>query len=356
MKNITFFIGPFGSGGGERNCRNLANAFSRKGIKVTVVALDVLSDDFVNRFDPEVRFINLKRRNLRMAIFPILAYLLNEKPDKVLAFNHYIATALQIMRSLFFIRFELYMRNIIGLTKKYEMNKSFWQSKITRHLVKVMLKRTDGIISQCVAMREDLERNWEIVPARVKVIYNPIAEEVERAHSPSNDKRLKKEILFVGRLSEEKGVDVLIRSASKLILKYPDLKVRILGEGRLEKELKALTHELNLVRNIEFVGFTNDPIPYYQSASVKALPSFSEGFPNVLIEALSLGTPVVAFDCETGPSEIIDENNGYLVGLGNEEEFTSALDKALTREWNFNVEKYRQAPIVSQYLDFLGLS
>jgi glycosyltransferase involved in cell wall biosynthesis len=236
------------------------------------------------------------------------------------------------------------------------MNNSFWQAKVSKPIVEIMLRKLDGIVSQCAAMKEDLTIFWHISSDKIRVIYNPVALEVEKNISVYNRKEKENEILFVGRFSPEKGISILINSFNELLPRFPLLKLRLLGEGELETSLREQCNRLNISDKVIFQGFVSDPIPFYQKALVTALPSFSEGFPNVLIESISLGTPVVAFDCETGPAEIIKDGvNGYLVELGNQRKFTEALETTLTQAWNFKVEDYRQDPIISKYLDFLRM-
>ena len=355
-QSVCFFIGPFGSGGGERNCCNIANAFVKRGIQVTVVAIGVKDNTFLKRFDPKVEFVDLGKKHLRHAFIPMMKFLRGRKPKNVLAFNHYMATALELIRMFPGFSYSLYMRNIVGLTKKYQMNTSFWQTVISKAFVRLLLRNIDGIISQCHDMETDLVSHWSVSPQRSKVIFNPVAEEVERQLRPWSSDGKVDEILFVGRLSKEKGIDVLIDSLKDLLPHNPSLKLRLLGEGPLEKELKEQCSRNGLSENVIFQGFVADPIPYYQKARVTALPSSSEGFPNVLIESITLGTPIVAYDCETGPSEIVKEDkNGYLIKLGDKDAFTKALHKALKKQWNFKTEDYRSGPIISEYLHFLKL-
>lgn len=355
MRDITFVIGVFGSGGGERNCFNLANNFVQRGIQVTVVAIGLRDKRYLKKFDPRVRFISLDKSHLRSALIPLMRYLKKNNPTTVLAFNHYVATGLQLIRLMPGYNFNLYMRNIIGLTKKYQMNKSFWQAKVAKQVVKLLLRDVDGIISQCQDMEKDLLNNWSIASNKSIVIYNPVSTEVERELKPWIATGKKDQILYVGRLAEEKRVDILIRSFAILRKEFPPLSLVILGEGVLEAQLKQLCVDLGVSHEVQFFGFQDNPIKFYQESKVTALPSFSEGFPNVLIESLTLGTPVVAFDCETGPAEIIKDGvNGYLVPLGDEKAFARSLAITLKKEWAFETLEYKQAPIIEKYLGFLS--
>lgn len=86
---------------------------------------------------------------------------------------------------------------------------------------------------------------------------------------------------------------------------------------------------------------------YYSKASVVLLTSLYEGFPNVLVESLTLGTPVVAFDCPNGPNEIINSNNGLLVNYKDVNDGVEKLNKALSQEWDY-VEIAKAASIYSE--------
>jgi len=354
MKSITIVIGVFGSGGGERNCFNLANNFSQRGIQVTVVMIGLKDKKYLSRFDSRVQIVDLGKRHLRSALIPLFLHIKNSKPSTVLAFNHYVAAGLQLVRMIPGINYRLYMRSIIGLTNKYQLNKSFWQTKIAAPLIRLLLRDLDGVISQCIDMEKDLIANWAINKKRSCVINNPVSSEVENEQEPYSPLGKKNYLLYVGRFAVEKRVDVLIRTLASLVKKDPTLRLVLLGEGELESELRALVKELGLEKNVDFAGFVDFPIPYYKEAKATVLASYSEGFPNVLIESLTLGTPVVAYDCETGPSEIIKNGvNGFLVPLGDESCFKDSVQRALIKDWSFEVSEYKQAPIVEKYLNFL---
>ena len=89
------------------------------------------------------------------------------------------------------------------------------------------------------------------------------------------------------------------------------MKLVILGEGPLEKYLKKLTSELDLSDEVQFLGFQNNPFKFMASSSIYVMPSLNEGFPNVLIEAMACGVPVIAADCLTGPREILAPGTDY---------------------------------------------
>ncbi|RRN77077.1 glycosyltransferase [Pseudoxanthomonas sp. SGD-10] len=122
-----------------------------------------------------------------------------------------------------------------------------------------------------------------------------------------------KYILGVGRLSYEKGFDQLITAFNKAQLPK-DIYLLIIGEGPEEGSLKNLIDVLGLQERVKLLGFKKDVYNYYQGAELFVLPSRNEGYPNALIEAMSIGCACISMDCEFGPSEIIQHNhNGLLV-------------------------------------------
>jgi glycosyltransferase involved in cell wall biosynthesis len=121
-------------------------------------------------------------------------------------------------------------------------------------------------------------------------------------------------ILAAGRLVSQKGFDLLIPAFAKVADEHPDWTLKICGKGKLRPELKQMIADLGLKRRVELAGPSNDMGATFAEASIFVLSSRFEGFPLILIEAMSKGLAVVSFDCPTGPADIIDDHeNGILV-------------------------------------------
>lgn len=134
----------------------------------------------------------------------------------------------------------------------------------------------------------------------------------------------------IGRLSEEKGFDLLIHAVDELLNRGFDVELRIAGDGDQHGHLSALICSLRREDRIQLVGFQADTVPLYEALDVFALSSLREGLPNVVLEAMALGVPVVATRVAGIPRLIAHDENGLLVQPGKTEDLVSSLGALLT--------------------------
>ena len=172
----------------------------------------------------------------------------------------------------------------------------------------------------------------------IHYIYNPI--DFNEIDKLQNDFEVSETnyIVAAGRMNDTiKQFDKLIECYSKSILPQKGIKLLFLGEGENKIKLQSLAEQLGLSSLIEFKGFVENPFPYYKNALFTVLSSKNEGFPNVLIETLATQTPVIAFDCFSGPNEIIEhEHNGLLVENQNFEAFTKSMNRMIEDQNLYN--------------------
>lgn len=165
----------------------------------------------------------------------------------------------------------------------------------------------------------------------IQVIGNPI--KAIRNHSPESPRE--KSVVMVGRMIKSKHHDVLIEMFAKVA--PSNWILRLVGDDAMKqnhgKRLMKLAEKLQISDRVVFMGFQSQVEDIYLGASVFAFTSSSEGFPNVIGEAMAGGLPVVAFDCIAGPSDLIQDGyNGYLVPLFDTETFESRLDLLIRDE------------------------
>lgn len=135
-------------------------------------------------------------------------------------------------------------------------------------------------------------------------------------------------ILAVGSMHKNvKQFDHLIECYSHSVLPHNNIKLIILGDGKLKKDWIELAKSRNQEENVLFFGTVSNPFPYYKNALFTVLTSKYEGMPMALLESLSCETPVVAYDCDSGPSEIIvDKHNGLLIDNQNKKAMTAGMN------------------------------
>ncbi len=162
--------------------------------------------------------------------------------------------------------------------------------------------------------------------SRIVVIPNPV-------HVPPLDRKPRlggADIVGMGRLTYQKGFDILIRAVALLSLDYPDVTLTIWGSGPEAESLRAMAHRLGIAERFHLPGFADEPAKVLLDASVFAFPSRYEGFGLALAEAMALGLPVVAADCQSGPGEFIENGiNGLLVPTEDPTALASALGRII---------------------------
>jgi glycosyltransferase involved in cell wall biosynthesis len=152
-----------------------------------------------------------------------------------------------------------------------------------------------------------------------------------------------KVIVTVGRLTYQKGQDLLIEAVAGLPPEM-NVKLAIIGEGELESKLKNMVKKANLSDRVLFMGWQKNPFKYIKAGSLFVLPSRWEGFPNALVEAMACGSPVVAANCPSGPAEILENDRWGL--LAETENSKSLADKIRYMLENpANIEKYGKAAL-----------
>jgi glycosyltransferase involved in cell wall biosynthesis len=142
-------------------------------------------------------------------------------------------------------------------------------------------------------------------------------------------------ILYVGRIEQVKGIDYLIKAVGKAAKSNPKVKLDIIGEGSYENEIKSLVVELNLSKNVNFIGWVSqkDLYRYYEMSTAIVIPSvWPENFPTVCNEAMSIGRPVIATKVGGIPELVENGTTGYLVPAENDVALAEAILKILNHE------------------------
>lgn len=329
---ILFVIHSLRGGGTGRVCAALANALVARGHRVTVaVNLDektVWRDSFAE----SVAVLQIGGTHARSSIGRLSRVVSRLEPQTILAFNYQLAIALLFVRDVRRIRgapgFRLVSRHIVALTESARI-KGFWHRFMIRTVVLGLYRRMDCVVAQSQGMYDDLVENFGVSPDRSTVIHNPVLPDTVRERGAAGESlpiELKSDaaevpvVLYLGRFKPQKQPFLLLDIAERLRQEIPRLLLVAGGDGPLLEGFLAAVRERSLEETVHHAGYVRDTTPFFERAAVTVLTSAYEGFPNVLIDSISHGTPVVSFDCPTGPGEIVQDGiNGYLIGQNDVE-------------------------------------
>jgi glycosyltransferase involved in cell wall biosynthesis len=200
------------------------------------------------------------------------------------------------------------------------------QNSFYRMLIQMIYKQAYALVLPAKGMEASIKKIFGFENlSNCRIIHNPVAQLEPSTKVKVNNRKF---ILGVGRLSFEKGFDRLIDAFANLNLKNIDLL--IVGEGAEYAKLIQQIKDLKLQKHVKLIGLKSNVQDYYHQAELFVLPSRNEGYPNALIEAMSLGCPSVAIDCDFGPAEIIKHNqNGLLVPNNNINKLSASIYSVL---------------------------
>lgn len=212
---------------------------------------------------------------------------------------------------------------------------------INAWLTQRTLQAADRIVFVSQAMTRHAMARYGVAPARCATVVNGINTAVFHPQDQATCRQAldipdsAPLIVYVGRLIEAKGLRELVTSVAKLRESHPDVRTVIIGEGDFRSTLETLVQQLGLQDHVALVGgqLPAQVAEYINAADVLTLPSWTEGYPNVLVEALACGCPVVATDVG-GIPEIVTRDNGVLVAPRDVDSLTEGFRQALNTPWD----------------------
>lgn len=310
-KKVVILINSLDGGGAERVVTTLLNNL----VNEYECHLILIENKISYELDKKINVINLSEdlnQNgiIKLIRLPLIAYKLNKvikkyKFSQVTSFL-YRSNYVNILAK-YLSKHKCIISERIAPSSMYEDNSI--SSKISKILIKNLYNKADKIISVSKAIENDLLKNFNI-NVKQNVIYNPYdIEKIKELSEISISYNIEKEksIITIGSLGKRKNHSLLINAFSKI--DDEEYKLYILGKGEEEINLKILIKNLNLEKRVIFLGFDSNPYKYLSKCSIFVLASNSEGFPNVLVEAMLCGCSVISTDCLSGPREILTLNS-----------------------------------------------
>lgn len=333
-KSITaaIYIHDLSPGGVERQCLVLTRELRARAVDVVLV-VHQMRGELVPLLPPCVRVINLQSARTLQDIWRLRRFLREEQPDIFMANVDHNNIAAALAKTLAGSDTKLVICQHNPLTAGYHATVN-WKHRVVPWFYRALAPRIDHAVAVSNGIASEIV-DAGFPSGKVSTIYNAVIGDdfAARAslpvHHPWLDHKDRPVFVTAGRLVEMKDQRNLLR-AFALHLEQRPSRLMLLGVGPMLEELQALAGSLGIAEHVAFEGFVSNPLPYMRDADAFVLSSRSEGFGNVLVEAMGCGTPVVSTDCPHGPADILGNGKyGILVPPRDPGALASALGRVL---------------------------
>ena len=323
----TIYLPSLDGGGAERAMVELANGLRAEGVRVDVV---VTRDDGPWRqlLSRHVRLVTIKSASALTGLTKLVRHLRREQPDLVLA-NGRSSIILALLARRLAPQCGVISRlpNNLTTVPAQRSLKQRWAAVVEARL----LPQSDAIVTNSDGSSRYIAHSLPNAATRVQTIHNPIVwpdlpvEAAKPVHHPWFLDGGAPIILSAGRLVPDKDHATLLRAFASLA-RHRDARLVVLGEGIERRRLNTLARELGIGHRVDFPGFHANPFAFMARSRLFALSSTREGMPNVLVQAMACGTPVVSTDCPSGPREVLEDGKwGALVPVGDPDALAEAM-------------------------------
>lgn len=310
--------------------------------------------------------VELGSAHVHTSLIPLVRYLRRERPRVLLADKDKVNRTALLARWLARVPTRVVVRIGTTVSKNLERRGALkrWGQVLS---MRWFYRAAAAVLVPSEGAADDLAHVARLPRSHIRAVPSPIitpdlehAAEADPGHPWPGDPQ-RPLLLGVGELCARKDFATLLRAFARLRAERP-CRLLLLGEGRQRAKLEALAAELGVAEDVELPGFVDNPYAYMARADLFVLSSVCEGAPVVLMEALALGTPVVATDCPSGPAEILEGGrHGALVPVGDADALAQAMAATLEHPpqrpaLRAAADRYRVETSADRYLDALGLS
>jgi len=323
---IAYFTGSFQFGGTERYLLNLLENIDRNLFHPTIMCF-YKTGEF---------FFEIQKLNIDIEVFPISNSLINTTGIRSLmkASAFLKNNDIQMLHTLadWGNYFGVFAGKLAGVKTIIASQRNMGHLMVKKRYYftsKIIYKYvTNGIIVNAGSIKKYLIKEFHIHPEKIEVIHNGIA--FNRTSVNKNKLEAASENItggFIGRFHPVKGFSLLIDVANNVIKEYPNIVFLIIGTGSESRELKYKIKNYGIMKNFNFVGNQKDIQFYISKMDFIILPSKSEGFPNVVLEAMASHKPVVATRVGGVPEVVVHGKTGFIIEPGNVSAMTISIKK-----------------------------
>lgn len=313
MKKVLFVISTLNTGGAQRIFSNIIMAMPGDW------QIDILLNDSENiEFPYRGTIIDLHmkpEKNKETKLYQLKALFCRFRTLRRLKKQNGYSACVSAMDSANFVNVltgKKYCKCILtihGYHVKGWAGKTF--EGVADWLVKKTYKKADRVVTVSQGLKDEMVHKYKLPEDMVSVIYNgygideirELAKEEPQIPIPWNDKE--KLLISSGRMEKIKGQWHFLKAFAAVSKEIPQARLVLLGDGLLRPQLEELAKKLHIEDKIFFPGFVKNPFAYYKRADLLVLTSLSEGFSNVIVEAMACDLPCISSDCATGPGEIL---------------------------------------------------
>lgn len=339
MKKILILVPNDVLGGAEQHLKNIAEYMISEGYEVYVFFLKKEKTGGWKGLTDKVNLFFTKNEKERWGVLGCLFKLVRNRHTQY----EYVFTSHIHLNSFagVLIRFGIIKTKFFVGRESTSIFKRFTgtQLRMYRFMYRLGYSKLDLLICQTNFMKEQLVQALPKLATKIKieVIPNPINLKKTNIENENFEFRNEKYIVSAGRLIQLKGFDLLIKAFALIKVRYPDLKLIILGEGAERENLENLAKDLGIMESVQLVGFQDNVYPFFRHASVCVVSSIIEGFPNVLLQMMSQNNTVVSTLCAGGIEEI---PSIYTCKINNSEDLATKIEYALKADTNSNREVF----------------
>ena len=360
---VLFILQDFARGGAERVFVNIANGLFDMGINVKFI-VGKKTGTYIEFLNPAIEITEINTKNLLQALKTLPKILVRESYTHVFTASDKFSVAAVVIKKIFRLKAKIiptlhydlpYQISILPLLNQLYL-------RLTNRFI---ISKADKIVAVSNGVREGFQKISKRNVEQLITIYNPVFNDgIFDSSSEGVDEQLfynnNKTLISIGKLTNTpKNQELLIKAFYILCKTQNNLQLIFLGEGEDKTSYIELTKILGVADKVHFLGFKTNPYKYIAHSDLLVLSSDTEGFGNVIVEALALGVNVVSTDCPSGPKEILENGKyGFLSPVNDPIKLAEAIEKALKWPISSNIlksyaQKFSSINIIEKYFNLL---